>query len=484
MTPAPHPEPSMEPGDTAKPVLPVGCRATLSNLTSRSELNGVEVAVLEWKQPQGRFAVRTVGREPHGVLVRPESLSRCACPFDALPLVLLDACLSRLDSWNQAARAWAVHPSWRNVLRSGAWPSCANVDLVPPSSWPAHRAVGFDWDPRERRPYAHPRRWAVPTAAPSWTAALCGLPGADGDGPASVLRWLDRMDSAWPSVCLARWSGVARRLAWLRGDAPDAQLYQLAGWIYQSPKPPYWAPREVEAELERWFDQRPPTPANYRPGASWSLERSTSVGHVCRGKLPADAALFWALMPSGFGEHKWEADRGEQFSGLVVMLEPWRWQAKHTSSYARMKAELDVNNWPAEDLGCDPALLLSVARELRDEFDDERSQRGGRGGSPRFNVLLCCDEASRFHGKLLCVHYRVLEGKTCMSVTWRDLGLAGLLHAIADTAEELRAETSISEWDKLWGLNCNANGMGRLLEKLEKSFDPIPCPRHLRDPCA
>lgn len=309
--------------------------------------------MLEWRAPQERYAVQVAGggaaSAGAGLLVRPECLVRCACPFDALPLECLAACLSKLPRWTDAARAWAVHSRWRAALRDGAWPRCASVTLVPPAHWKAVRTFGHDW--AELRPYAHPRAWAGPDATPSWLSALHGFPqplrGAC-EGPAAVLRWLDRMGRDWHSVALTRWSGVARRLAWARGEPdPDLRVSTLHGNMDRP---------TLSAKRAR--------PCCYRSGAE-TLTNARAHAPPCLFQLPADAALFWALMPEGFGEHESCEGLGH-FNGLEVDLAPWQRTPSHPE---RQHGAAKVERVPPEILGCDPAKLLDVAHRLLQELN-------------------------------------------------------------------------------------------------------------------
>lgn len=91
---------------------PRGARFTISGLQSATRLNGTEVSILSWNAEKERFAVKVVAKvkhgEPTGHLVRPSNLVRSASWCAQLSEDELSGCLSKLPSWQDAARASAV----------------------------------------------------------------------------------------------------------------------------------------------------------------------------------------------------------------------------------------------------------------------------------------------------------------------------------------------------------------------------------------
>ena len=218
---------------------PRGARFTISGLQSATRLNGTEVSILSWNDEKERFAVKVVAKvkhgEPAGHLVRPGNLVRSASWCAQLSEDELSGCLSKLPSWQDAARASAVCTGWRCRLKDGAWPKTGHAQS--PAHW---REVLLDGSPRfgsqweEARPFARPPEWSCAVEGgepqggeplvPTWTWALHGLRGTE--SVPRLLRWLDQMEREWPGVAITRWPGAMRRLAWLRGlDATE-------GWAH------------------------------------------------------------------------------------------------------------------------------------------------------------------------------------------------------------------------------------------------------------
>lgn len=340
--PAPHLE--MERLHLVDPLerLPDGSRAVVSGLQSRPELNSTLVAVVSWVEDKARFAVTLTGASSERLLVRPANLARCANPFERLPKECLVLVLSRLPTWKDAARAAAVCPLWNVTLRVGAWPVCASVDLEVPRGWLPGASLGSDW--KEARPLAHPRAWmAGPCLLPSWAWALRRFDDSEA-ACASFLTWVDRLERDWPGAGQPRWSGAARRLAWLQGMRAErpVRLWQLRGAIW------------------RKFGGREGTHSSYRTYASDST--SAAPAPPCAFRLPADAALFFALFPEGIGEldcsEGWLEDR--LFAGFEISMEPW---ALTSAFYARANNLNNLSHMEPRQLGCEPSKMLSIGHE-------------------------------------------------------------------------------------------------------------------------
>ena len=261
---------------------PAGSRCLISGLRSRDDLNGTEVIILQWNEEKQRYAVLVVAKTDaeQGHLVKPDNLMRAVNPFEKLGDDAVAACLCGLGSWRDAARAAAVRHTWRKLLKDGsAWPvgACAAA----PAHWREDARFGSDW--KERLPFAKPHFWAAPTPAPSWTWALHGLPGVE--RLPRLLRWLDVMDATWPGVLIPRWPGMGRRLQWLQGKtATRLTMAALRGNIRRE-----WPPGSGRVGLNA-----------YRDGGVYNDAMQSAP--PCAFTLPADAALFFALMPEGFGE--------------------------------------------------------------------------------------------------------------------------------------------------------------------------------------
>ena len=83
-------------------MLQAGCRARLTGLKSKPELNDTEVALLELVEETGRWAVRGPAC-PDGIKVKPDNLVRSAPPFAILDDDALSAVCMRVPLFRNAA---------------------------------------------------------------------------------------------------------------------------------------------------------------------------------------------------------------------------------------------------------------------------------------------------------------------------------------------------------------------------------------------
>jgi hypothetical protein len=86
-------------------------------------------------------------------------------------------------------------------------------------------------------------------------------------------------------------------------------MYEARGWIYR----------------EQCGNQ----PSAYRDGGT--SEESMRPAPAPAFKLPADAALLWALLPDGLGDEHSHDGEGP-FSGFELCLQPWM---RNSHFYAR-----------------------------------------------------------------------------------------------------------------------------------------------------
>ena len=291
-----------------------------------------------------RYAVRIVELNER-VLVRPCHVTRCPGPFLRLPEECVRTILSFL-CWADAAHVAAVHTKWKAWL-IGGWPR----DQGPsPAHWVERKRFGSDW--KERRPFVKPARWSAfepgtpLPVLPSWTWALLPLVArTDGETRGKVdvglslalmsmlLSWLDRIERIWPGLAVTRWPGVARRIMYCIGaDSPPLLLHEANGEIARE-----WPPGSGEVVFN-----------DYRGGGT-TEGASEPVGR-CKFRLPAEAALFWALLPGGFGEHSY-SDGMSGYAGFELALEPWR---KDSSWVLRRSNTANLRRQSRSRLGADP----------------------------------------------------------------------------------------------------------------------------------
>ena len=380
--------------------LPLGARAIISGLKSREELNGSEVTVIAWLRDKGRCCVQLVASEQPGIQIKPGNLTRCPNAFANLHADLITVCLSVLSSWQDAARAAGVQRSWRASLMSGAWPHQASA--YAPRHWKQPKAFGWNWG--EFMPFARPANWAVPAVAPSWTWALHGMDGTQ--RVPTVLQWLDKMSESWPGILTTRWPGAKERLAWLTGEHDlNLLMSDLYGDI-----PREYPPGSGQIMNNGYRD------GGYKPDA-WEVARACTAPD-----MPADAALFFALAPAGFGSGASDGSFVQLFDGFEVSVAPYAPDAGHAE---RMRARQ-----PQQDFGCDPFTTVRVVRD----------------GLGKSSLLLCCDKSSTHYGKLLVVRSVYREGKAptmtpTRSFEWTTLTFAQLLDLIFDSADETLASS-------------------------------------------
>lgn len=395
---------------------PLNSRVSINGLASRADLNGKEARIVEWIAEKQRFAVEVMGHKP--LLVRPANLTRCPDAFASLDMDSLRIMMGSLATWNDAARAMMVQKAWRKALLTGAWPRFA-VSTTP-QHWKQRKRFGTEWV--ERGPFARPLNWTSPCPEPSWIHALEDLPGFE--RVPQLLEWIDRFDLKWPGVATTRWPGAARRLAWARG-APDQILkHELRGCV-----------------LREWpEDSGNISPHSYRDGGQY--DDSMAVAAPCRFALPADAALFMALLPSGFGELASDGSFVRPFDGFEIKIWPWETHTPPGAVAARDDEVSDTGKCGADlewimdhrQHGCDPDMLLPLARP---RHDLEASSQFP--SSQHF--LLCCDKSSDHFGKILVVDFCKIwgilaDGSAAPSYRWTEAHLTDLLTIISQAADE------------------------------------------------
>ena len=413
---------SSDEAPSAVPVHPPNSRVRISGLSDRADLNGVEARIIAWHDAKQRFSVAVHGHS--SVLIRAQNLARSAYPTARLDFDALEAIFSDLPCWSDAARAMAVQRSWHNALKTGAWPRHAAADTprhwkqlekpletthAVPDSLLGAGARGSASS--ERLPFARPPKWALSDARPSWLNVLHGRPGVE--RATQVLEWLDRMDELWPGVVVPRWPGAARRLAWMIGaDDKALKMWHLRGCIHQKLPGLFGAPSVDHFKGYRRLETR-------------QFDDSEEPARRCYFELPADAALFVALMPMGFGEIAVEDSLNAPYGGLEFALAPWE-EGQFPFSHV--------------DIGCDPEKLVTVAyTPKRDFYEDTRDHF-----MELFlkQILLCCDTASDKCGKLLLVEFLPSRGKeqdgrrVPPTYTWTEAYLPDLLMLVLNTAEE------------------------------------------------
>ena len=385
------------------PAFAPGARVRISGLKSKPELDGVEASVLGWHADKERFAVRPVRAAGSSLLIRRANLERSACPFDRLDDDLLILILQRLPTWQDAARAAAVQRAWRLALTLDAWPARAQAPT--PSHWRELTRFGSDWE--EKMPFARPHRWAWPTDRPSWLQALHGMRGSE--RAPEVLRWLDAMERRYPGVLITRWPGAAERLRWLRGAAPDGMcMHDLRGDIL----------REFAGSLK--FN-------TYRDGGTF--EDTMEDAPPCPFRPPADAALFFALCPGGFGEEASDGSFVRTHCGFEITLEPW---PVDRGIYSFIRGA------DAATMGCSPDLLMPVGVWQTDHPDDDPDLSDEENDDTKFYYLfVCCDESRPgVYGKIVSVVREIEDGRDMKSVALHDVTFAKLLRMILAAAKE------------------------------------------------
>ena len=374
---------------------PRGARFTISGLESAAHLNGTEVRILSWNDEKERFAVKVVAKvkqgEPAGHLVRPSNLVRSANWCARLGDDELSDCLSKLPSWQDATRASAVCVSWRRTLRDGSWPKTGHAQS--PAHW---REILLDGAPRfgsgweEVRPFARPPRWScgvvpsgpVVVCAPSWTWALHGLSGTE-DVP-RLLQWLDQMEQEWPGVAITRWPGAMQRLAWVQGlDAAEGWLLAMSDLRGDVLRLPRFGGNMMSCA--------------YRDGGSY--EDAGEAVPRCGYSLPADAALFFALLPLGFGEEASDGSFTHYNRGLEIMLEPWMKTPNELATQSPPLYFLSRDLHPCPDA----TKLLRIAQTITcwDEEAPEAEALEEEEEEEEATFWLCCDAEDDMFGKIL-----------------------------------------------------------------------------------
>eukprot|EP00900_Chrysochromulina_parva_P003153 jgi/Chrpa1/12839/Chrysochromulina_OHIO_Genome00015028-RA len=398
------------------PPFPVYARVLIHGLQSRPSLNGSEACVLGWHADKGRLSIRIVGGACHGekVLVRSASLARAPPPFEMAPMHdILCLMLGHLGTWTDAARAAAVHPTWRRALKGGAWPARAEARV--PERWRDVQRFGCDWE--EWRPFARPALWYKSphtSSPPSWLWALQGMPAYE--RAPEVLILLDAFEREWPGVLVTRWPGVARRLQWMRGlEDPSLTINDLLGTIPR--RRPQLSERDRTA-VASWGAEMP-----WNPDSEFCLGRPTGplgmnlyrdggcrVGGeaqapACPFNLPADVALFFALLPEGYGEQASDGASFHAYCGFEFSMEPWH-QSRPSLSTLGLSAETVA--WATAFWGCRPEKMLDVA--VWEEVNQEDDSLIPLVWQKKVVLSVCCDEdAKDKYGKIVVLVYQTLD---------------------------------------------------------------------------
>jgi hypothetical protein len=453
--------------------LPRTARVRISGLASRADLNGVQGSILAWHEEKQRYSVQVLV-QALPVLLRPINLLRLPDPTSKLDDDTLLAVLGALGTWQDAARAMAARRSWRDALRAAAWPRHASATA--PRHWKQRKRFGSDWT--ERMPFAKPPKWASPTSRPSWTCALQGMSGLE--RVPSLLEWLDSMEETWPGSAVTRWPGIARRLAWVRGQGDSTlQMHELRGCILRE-----WPPNSGDLMHNCYLD-----------GGCFS--DSTQLAPHCQYELPADAALFFALMPSGFGEGASDGSFSRPYHGFQLTLKPF-FSNQHIPDELVQAIE-----------GCEPTkmLLLGHTPQLGGPFLADGVHVGelANGEVIESRLLLCCDTTSDKYGTLLLFDILLSEevdpdstddirrgpgysNPAPFRLTWTNTTLAELLVLIFEAADEVlqmpntgldrgghtdRARTAgMGKWDLAWAYELGA--LKSLCAKLRSNRDLVP----------
>ena len=413
----------MEQAHTANP-MPIGSRAIIHGIRSQPHYNGEEVTVIAWLPAKSRYAVGFVSLNEAAVQVRCSQLDRCSNPFAKLEDEnLLREILSTLSSWDTAACAMAVQRSWRQALRNGCWPIAAPV-LAP-----------------------EPVLWAAPGGEqPSWTLALSSLPGAE--RIAAVLDFVDSMARLWPGVLPIRWPGVHQRLSWLCGRTVDEPLTNadVKGHVFS---------RSFSGERVR-------TSCRYH-GMTYPTDGLPAP--PCAYTLPADAALFFALVPEGFGSKN---DRDADDSGSLPLTGTYQGLDVQTASLHMPKLRLrkgagfSRTALDADDaaVGCAFADRLPVAM-TRDVIDGHL-----------ICLYLCCDLQNAHFGKILLLETPPPgDARRSRRVTWTTASLSRLLQLIAAAAQGPARQP---DWDVAWSAERGA--LGRLIAALKSGGQEVEMP--------
>jgi len=385
--------------------IPRGARVIISGLASRADLNEAEATVLTWLPEKGRLCVQVIGQP--GIQIKPDNLTRCANPFAKLDSDCLGAVLRMIDMWQGAARAAASCKSWHAIFSLGTFPLSATAQGQTNRRWTQPKHFGWDWE--EAMPFARPPKWATPAANPSWTWALHSFNGVE--RVPMVLRWLDYMNERWPGVTIVRWPGAGRRLAWLQGAMKGLSMADLFGVL-----PRKWPPGSNSIML-----------SSYRDGGSYDKVEQPALPCVVPA-FPADAALFFALMPEGFGEVASDGAFEHPFDGIEVLGRPWVDAATlRRTTIARAAAQV----------GC-PARLLNRIAVTGEEHGP-------------VTLCLCCDPNHAHYAELLAVRHingrRVSTGsgpgqqsvEEDLEAVWTGANFARLLELICEAAEETLA---------------------------------------------
>ena len=378
--------------------------------------------------------------------------------LSSLPVEAVGCCLAALSTWGDAAAAAAVCRSWRALLKGGCWPADATAGK--PLHWLSMDRFGCNWE--ESRAFVHPEAWTDPASLPSWTWALQAFhnhldrtPKLDRtpheDSVEGLLSWLDRMAHRWPGVAVPRWAGLPQRLAWLHGHR-SIDFNTARGCV-----PRRWPP----------FEGSPIQMNSYRGGGHYS--NGAEAVPPCPFDLPVDAALFYALLPEGFGEHS-DSDGATNFAGFEVVFEPWL--AEGTSYYARKNNLANIRRFSAERLEANPAKLLPVAHEMRNkDFDSP-----GASSLEQTTLFVCCDLASRHYGEIFCLEVEEQEEELVpVQLVWWGISFADLLSLMLDAVDEVvEAHPTIprNDWD-----SCHAIGLDvvhRLFDLIERRLSAPP----------
>jgi hypothetical protein len=231
-----------------------------------------------------------------------------------------------------------------------------------------------------------------------------------------VLILLDAFEREWPGVLVTRWPGVARRLQWMRGlEDPSLTINDLLGTIPR--RRPQLSERDRTA-VASWGAEMPWNPDSEfclgRPTGPLSMNLYRDGGFrvggeaqapACPFNLPADVALFFALLPEGYGEQASDGASFHAYCGFEFSMEPWH-QSRPSLSTLRLSAETVA--WATAFWGCRPEKMLDVA--VWEEVNQEDDSLFPLVWQKKVVLSVCCDEdAKDKYGKIVVLVYQTLD---------------------------------------------------------------------------